>query len=92
MSAGQEVRNRIIEKLLRKKVTGSHKKQVDTVVNWLASSDQGQAKQEIEEMVADPGCPLERYGGSRDNIRLSSISGAVKYLKENGGNLPFNFD
>lgn len=40
-------------------------------------------------MVRDPDVPLEGYGGSRDNIRLTSIAAAKSYIVENGGDLPW---
>jgi len=44
-------------------------------------------------MVADPGAPIEAYGGGhRQNVRLTSAEEAVNYLKENGGDVPFGFD
>jgi hypothetical protein len=87
-----EVRNRIIEKLLRKRVVGSHKKRVDTVTNWLPSHAQGRGEQLIREMVTEPNTPVEGYGGSRDNIRLTSVADAVEYLEQHDGNVPFGFD
>lgn len=88
----QDIRNRVVEKMLRKLVVGSHKKTVDTVKNWLPSHAQGEAEEVIREMVKDPEAPLEKYGGSRDNVRLTSVDAAVRYLRENGGNVPFGFD
>lgn len=87
-----EIRNRVIEKLLRKRVVGSHKKRVDTVTNWLPSHAQGRGEQLIREMITDPNTPVEAYGGSRDNIRLTSVEAAVEYLKQHGGDIPFGFD
>ena len=87
-----EIRNRVVEKLLRKRVVGSHKKRVDTVTNWLPSHAQGRGEQLIREMLADRNAPLEAYGGSRDNVRLTSVSDAVEYLETHDGNVPFGFD
>lgn len=88
----QSIRNRVVEKLLHKRVTGAHKKQVATVKNWLPSHEQGRGEQLVREMIRDPDAPLEAYGGSRDNVRLSSIDDAVAYLRDNGGEIPFGFD
>ena len=88
----QSLRNRIVEKLLYKRVTGAHKKQVDTVKNWLSSHEQGRGERLIREMIRDPEAPLEAYGGSRDNVRLTSVDDAVAYLLENGGDVPFGFE
>lgn len=88
----QSVRNRIVEKLLHKRVTGAHEKQIDTVKNWLPSHEQGRGEQLLREMIRDPEAPLEAYGGSRDNVRLTSVDDAVAYLRENGGDVPFGFE
>lgn len=86
------IKNRIIEKMLRKRIVGGKNRTVDAVVNMaLPSHDQGRGRQLIDEMVADPTGPIERYGGSRNAIRLTSAKDAVEFLKDNGGNVPFNF-
>jgi len=88
----QGVRNRLVRKLLRKRVVGSHKKQVDTVLNWLPSHEQGRGRRELEEMVSDPEEPVEVYGGGhRRNVRLTSVD-AARYLRNNGGDVPFGID
>ncbi|PSP39006.1 hypothetical protein BRD20_05770 [Halobacteriales archaeon SW_8_65_20] len=85
----EQLRVKIVQKLARKKVVGSHKKQVDTVKNWVATSEQGRAEELLREMMTDPEAPLERYGGSRDNVRLSSIEAAKQYIRDHGGELPW---
>lgn len=83
------LRVKVVKQLARKKVVGNHKKQVDTVKNWFATSDQGHVEDLIREMISDPTAPLEGYGGSRDNVRLTSIEDAKEYIVENGGELPW---
>lgn len=85
----EQLRVKILTKLVRSEVVGSHKKQVDTVKNWVATSDQGRAEDLIREMIRDPAAPLEGYGGSRDNVRLTSIEDAKAYITEYGGELPW---
>jgi len=88
----QEIRNRIVEKMLRKRIVGGKNRTIDSVVNMaLPSHDQGHGRQLIDELVADPDGPIERYGGSRDAIRLTSVADAVDYLEDNDGNVPFGF-
>lgn len=90
----QDCRNRMVRKMLRKRVVGNHKKQIDTVVNMsLPSHEQGRGKDLLDEMVSDANAPVEAYGGGhRQNIRLTSVDDAVEYLKSNGGDVPFGFD
>lgn len=78
-----ELKKDIVEKLLRKKVTGGSKRQTDTVKNWFASSDQGRVEDLIEYLVRDPQAPIEQYGGgARANVRLTSPQNAVEWLDE----------
>lgn len=91
----QEIKNRIVRKMLKKSVIGNHKKQVDTVVNTsgLPSHAHGRARDLLLDMVSDPDSPIEQYGGGhRQNVRLSSAPDAVAYLKEHGGDVPFGYD
>lgn len=89
MTEAEQLRVKIVTKLARKKVVGAHKKQVDTVKNWFTTSDQGRAETLIREMIRDPDAPLEGYGGSRDNVRLTSLEAGKEYIQENGGELPW---
>lgn len=91
--ADQDVRNAIVEKMLTDGVTGSHNKQIDTIVSHaVATHDRGRAKEEMQAMIADREVPVEKYGGQRDTVRLSSVKAAVEYLKANGGDVPFGYD
>lgn len=88
----QDVKNRIVRKMLRKNVIGNHKKQVDTVVGWAVPTDaRGRAKDLIDDLVQAG--VVERYGGGhRANIRLASADSAVEYLRRNDGDVPFGFE
>lgn len=89
MRDNEDIRLDVVEKLARKKVGGNHKKTVDTVKNWFPSHEQGKAEEVIRDMVSDPSTPVESYGGSRDNIRLTGLDDAKEYIRENGGELPW---
>jgi len=82
-----ELKLDIVEKLVRQKVTGGHKKQVDTVKNWFPASKQEEIEKHIRELLRDPSTPVEGYGGARDNVRLSSIADAKDWLAEHGRDL-----
>lgn len=88
MTDDRALRVKIVRQLARKKVVGAHKKQVDTVKNWFAASDQARVETLIREMIREPDAPLEGYGGSRDNVRLTSIEDAKTYIENHGGDLP----
>lgn len=89
----QRIRNRMVRKMLRKQVVGKHNRTVDAVVDWsLASHEEGQGRQLLEEMATDPNAPIEAYGGHRNAVRLTSVKAAVDYLKEHGGDVPFGYE
>lgn len=83
------LRVKVVQKLARKRVVGGHKTEVDTVKNWFATTDQGRVEDPIREMIRDPEVPLEGYGGSRDDVRLTSIDAAKAFIRERGGDLPW---
>ncbi len=83
-----DLKAKLVRKLASKRVTGSHKKQIDTVKNWVASDEQGQAEDLLRDMVRDPRAPVERYGG-RDAIRLTSMEDAKEFIEDHGGDLPW---
>ena len=89
MDTRDELRVKIVKQLARKKVVGTHNKQVETVKNWFESSEQGVVAELLREMIRDPTSPLEGYGGARDTVRLTSIADAKEYIKENGSELPW---
>lgn len=95
MADDQDIRNAIMNYLVRHDVTADHKQQVQTVVGnaAIASHDEGRGKDLIDEMARSRDVPIERYGGGgRENIRLSSIEAGVQYLKEHDGEIPFGYD
>lgn len=80
---------KVVNKLLRKRVTGGKNRTIDTVKNWFASSDQGRVEDLIDEMVTDPSVPVERYGGTRNAIRLTSIQAGKEYVESLGHDPPW---
>jgi hypothetical protein len=56
-----ELKLDIVEKMIRQKVTGGHKKQVDTVKNWFSASKQGAVETHLGELMRDPQAPVEGY-------------------------------
>lgn len=88
-----ELAVKMVKYLVKNRVTGNHKKQMDTVVNraGIPSHAQGKAREVLEEMIRNPP-PIERYGGGhRDNVRLTSIQEGVEFIEENGGDPPWGF-
>lgn len=71
--------------MLRKRVLGSHKKQIDTIKNWFPSDEQGLVEDLIERMVTDPNSPMRAYGGGhRSNVTLTDYEAAKEFAKERG--------
>jgi hypothetical protein len=77
-----QLAGKIVYKLLRKRVVGRHKKQINTVVNWFATHQQGDVKELIRKMVEDPDTPLKV--GPKDTIWLSDYQDALKFAEQKG--------
>ena len=82
--AERELAEKIVWKLTRKQVVGNHKKQISTITNWVATHEQGDAKDLISRITAHPYCPVECYQ-TENVVRLSSYAAAVEYVDELGG-------
>jgi hypothetical protein len=81
-----ELKARIVHKLLRRQVIGSHKKLVSTVAAWFPPHEQGEVKRLIRELATDPNSPVEYYGGGhRDQIRLTGYEDAKSYIENTSG-------
>lgn len=82
---------KIVRHPARNNVTGGHNRTVDTVKNraGIPTHAQGDAEDIIRELIRDPEAPVEAYGGQRDSIRLTSISDAVEFIEDHGGDVPF---
>lgn len=90
MTADKHLKLKIVTKMVRQPIVGGRKVTVDTAKSWVAKHDRGRAETLIRNMITDPSAPIEAYGGgSRDNIRLSSMQAGIDYIKDNGGTLPF---
>ena len=83
---------KIVTKMVRGPITGNRKVTVDTAKTWVATHNRGRAEELIREMIRDPDKPLEAYGGSRDNVRLTSVQGGVDFIEDHGGDVPFGVD
>lgn len=89
-----DIKCRIVEKLLRKRVIGNHKWSIDKTVDYaLPSHAEGRGRTLLEdEMIPQAEAGISRYGGgARDNIHLTDVQAAVDFLRDNGGNVPFGF-
>lgn len=92
----QEIKNRLIEKLLRGGYIGTKNVTIDQLISKKAGlpvHEEGRARDLLEnEMIPSSEGSIARYGGQRDAIHLTDVQEAVEYLKDNGGNVPFGFD
>ena len=86
----QRIKNDIVEWLVRKKVTGGKKHQIETLVGYaLPSHEEGIGKELIDDMLTDPSVPIQGYGGGhRSNIQLRTLEDGKQYLRENDRDLP----
>jgi hypothetical protein len=98
MSSGmddQEIKNKIIEKLLRGRFISGKNVTIDQFVSnqaGLPTHEHGRARQLLEdEMIPQGEGSIAKYGGQRNAIHLTDVDEAVQYLKDNGGNVPFGF-
>lgn len=82
--------------MLRKKVIGSKKKQLDTLKQNFKSSEQGAVKDAIQEMAKDPDHPIKLYGGGqRENVHIASgrADEAIEYIENTDEiDLPWGWD
>lgn len=84
------LRAKIVRKLASNQATGDKKVQVQTLTGWgFASNNEGKVKILVKEMKADPGAPIQGYGGRKAVVRLTSMEEAKEYIRENGGELPW---
>ncbi|WP_248911050.1 hypothetical protein [Halocatena marina] len=82
MATDEEIKVKIMRKLVRGGYVGKRKVTVDTAKGWVASHDEGRAEELIRDWITEPGSPLEAYGGgARDNIRLSSKAEGMRWLE-----------
>lgn len=89
----QQIKIRIVEKLLRNGVVGNHTMPIDAVADrYVASHNIGRARCLIEdEMVPQAEAGIVKIGGgARGTITIDNVGIAVDYLEEHDGNIPFN--
>lgn len=82
----QSLKNKVLRKILTKRLIGKNKAQVDTVKGWFPSDEESEAEDIIRDFAKGSEVPLRKYGGgARDNVHLTEAYEAVKYLYENDG-------
>lgn len=87
MSDLAKMKTDVVEILGQKGVIRNKHVQIDTVVNWFPSHEQGDVKDAIDELLAEPDSPVIRK--RQNTIRLKDASEAREYLRENGRDVPF---
>jgi hypothetical protein len=93
MESDEEILLQIITKMVRKPVVGIKKVRIETAKGWVATHNEGRAEELLNEMLTDPGSPIEGYGGrGRKNIRLTSVEAGAEWIEEHGGDVPFGVD
>ena len=89
-SSRQEMKNRIVEKLLRQGVVGARYIQKDTISAWVPSHQSKEIRQALDELSRSPASPIRI--DPRGNVQLESVGDAVEYLRENEGRVPFGVE
>lgn len=93
MATDDDIKLKIVTKLVHNDVTGSKKITVTTATKWVATHDRGRAKEMIDDMLRRPDSPIEGYGGGgRKNIRLTSVKAGVEFIEDHDGDVPFGVD
>ncbi|WP_247005125.1 hypothetical protein [Halosolutus gelatinilyticus] len=86
----EEVKARIIEKLLRKHSTGPSATPIDEVPSWFPSHQKGDSQESVKELLRDPESPVvEAPGIAVTNIELGSVDRAVEYLQSRERQVPW---
>lgn len=88
-----EVKGRIIFKMLRKRVIGAKTTSIDTIAAWFPSHQQGVVKESITELLNEQNSPLEDAGGKAvTQVRIKDVNEAINYLESVGMDIPWGFD
>ncbi|GAA0524718.1 hypothetical protein SAMN04488066_10627 [Halorubrum aquaticum] len=90
----QDLKNKVVNTLLNKRVTGSNKTSIDTLLNYsVRDSEQGKARDLLkDEMLPNAEASIQQVGGgARENVQLADVKEAVRYLYEHGGDVPWGF-
>lgn len=83
-----EIKLRIIEKMARKEFVGNSTVHKQDATNWVASHDQGRARELIGEMTTARDVPVVET--ARGYLKLTSMADAVDWIRENDGDVPWN--
>lgn len=70
----------VVEKMVKKGVSGRKHHQPQTIAGWFASHEQGEVKQLLDDAVSDRDVPIRRKG--RGTVQLTSMSDARQYLED----------
>lgn len=90
MATDEEIKTKIMRKLVRGDYVGARKVTVDTAKGWVATHNRGRAKELIRDWITEPDSPIEAYGGgARDNIRLTSKADGMDWLEAHGVDTTF---
>ena len=78
---------KVLQKMAKKGVTGTHHKQGQTIAGWFATDERGSVKQTLDAMASDPNVPLHEKG--RGTYQITDMGSAKKYIVNHGEDLPF---
>lgn len=88
----EEIKARIIQKLLRRHSTGPSATPIDEVSAWFPTHLKDDVQESLEELLRDPASPVEDAPGiAVTNVRLGSVEGAIEYLQSRDREVPWAF-
>lgn len=81
----------VIRKLLLKRCVKTRTASIKEIAAWFPSEHTRDIEELIEEMLADDGVPIKRYGVNQE-IRLVGVKSAIEYIDAQGGEVPSNLE
>ena len=68
MATDEEIKAKIMRKLVRGDYVGNRKITVDSAKTWVATHDRGRAEELIRDWITEPGSPIEAYNSGRKSF------------------------
>lgn len=87
-----EIKVRMTEKALRRGITDKRHDPIESIVTCLPTHARGRGKTLLQDkMIPRNEAGWEEYGAT-GTFHITDVDAAVRFIKENGGNVPWGFD